>query len=122
MGQSRNIPACTGAIALWIVFLMGGAQDLALSSAASSRSLGQESTSLHSASSSSALLPQSEHLPVVGDLRLSGNADGEESSGRASVTASSSALSFPLFDRLPRPGRTPLFIERSCPMLCVFLC
>jgi len=124
MCHSRSISACTAVLSLWVVVLMGGmtAQDLAVSSAAPSVSGGQANATVHaSASLSSALLPEAEHLPVVGDLRLVGDSDGEEPSGRTFVSASSVARSVPPLDRISRPGRTPL-AERSCSVLCVFLC
>lgn len=123
MCDSRSISACTAVLSLWIVVLMGGvtAQDLALSSAAPSTSLERANATFQASASSNALLPESERLPVVGDLRITGEADGEDPSGQTSVSASSVARSAPPLDHLSRPGRTSL-TERSCPVLCVFLC
>jgi hypothetical protein len=122
MRALRSLAVCFGAIALWSVFLGGGAGLTgSASSAVAVNSPRLETSTLHAAPAA-ALLP-SGRPPAVADVRPSGTAEGGDPTGESSSLLASARRSASVLGQALNSGRAIARAARTtCAMLCVFLC
>ncbi|MEF8940137.1 MAG: hypothetical protein V5A22_09850 [Salinivenus sp.] len=121
MRALRSLAVCLGAIALWGMLLGGGAGlPGSASSAVAVNSPRLDTSTLH-AVPAAALLP-SGRPPAVADVRPSGTAEGGDPTGESSSPLVSARRSASVLGQALSSGRMIARAERTCAMLCVFLC
>ena len=121
MRALRFLASCLGAIALWGMLLGGGAGlPESASSAVAANSPRLDTTTLH-AVPAAAPLP-SGCPPAVADVRPSGTAEGGDPTGESSSLLTSARRSASVLGQALNAGRVIARAERTCAMLCVFLC
>lgn len=121
MRPLRSLLVCLGALALGAVVWGAGVQGPASSAAAFSAPR-PETPTLHAVPAASADLDPSGRRPAVGDVRLSGDAEGDDPTGGAPSLLVSARRSAPASRQPPSTGRTVVRAAPTCAALCVFLC